>query len=130
MKNRTAVVTFSPQSRHKIYAGLGYWFQVCFTTDRTLELRHEKIAYAKTKAQISFAVTVKLIDAFVFATRVVQFLFLNLKLPASSHLLCAFIARFVSNLFRNHIIGFLMMRLMIPIKLTCPGPEFIQLTYI
>ena len=35
-------------------------------------------AYAKTKAQISFAVTAKLISAFVFATRIVQFLyFLN-----------------------------------------------------
>ena len=32
-------------------------------------------AYAKTKAQISFAVTAKLISAFVFATRIVQFLF-------------------------------------------------------
>ena len=45
-------------------------------------------AYAKTKAQISFAVTAKLISAFVFATRIVQFLFfLNLKFQASSHLL-------------------------------------------
>ena len=33
------------------------------------------IAYAKTKAQTSFAVTAKLISAFVFATRIVQFLF-------------------------------------------------------
>ena len=45
-------------------------------------------AYAKTKTQISFAVTAKLISAFVFATRIVQFLFyLNLKFQASSHLL-------------------------------------------
>ena len=44
--------------------------------------------YAKTKTQISFAVTAKLISAFVFATRIVQFLyFLNLKFQASSHLL-------------------------------------------
>ena len=42
-------------------------------------------AYAKTKAQISFAVTAKLISAFVFATRIVQsFFFLNLKFQASS----------------------------------------------
>ena len=45
-------------------------------------------AYAKTKTQISFAVTAKLISAFVFATWIVQFLFyLNPKFQASSHLL-------------------------------------------
>ena len=43
---------------------------------------------AKTKAQISFAVTAKLISAFVFATRIVQFLlYLTPKFPASSLLL-------------------------------------------
>ena len=42
-------------------------------------------AYSKTKAQISFAVTAKLINAFVFAIRIVQFLFfLNPKFQASS----------------------------------------------
>ena len=41
-------------------------------------------AYAKTKAQISFAVTAKLISAFVFATRIVQFFFfLSPKFQAS-----------------------------------------------
>ena len=45
-------------------------------------------AYAKTKTQISFAVTAKLISAFVFATRKVQFLYyLNPKFQASNHLL-------------------------------------------
>ena len=45
-------------------------------------------AYAKTKAQISFAVTAKLISAFVFATRIVHFLFfLYPKFQASSLLL-------------------------------------------
>ena len=45
-------------------------------------------AYAKTKTQISFAVTAKLISAFVFATRIVQPLYyLNSKFQASSHLL-------------------------------------------
>ena len=45
-------------------------------------------AYAKTKTQISFAVTAKLISAFVSATRIVQSLyFLNPKFQASSHLL-------------------------------------------
>ena len=55
------------------------------------ESRCEKtvfFAYAKTKTQISFAVTTKLISAFVFATRIVQSLyFLNPKFQASSHLL-------------------------------------------
>ena len=51
-------------------------------------VRKWAFAYAKTKTQISFAVTAKLISAFVFATRRVQFLFyLNLKFQASSHLL-------------------------------------------
>ena len=45
-------------------------------------------AYAKTKTQISFAVTAKLISAFVFATSIVQSLcFLNPKFQVSSHLL-------------------------------------------
>ena len=46
------------------------------------------IAYAKTKPQISCAVTAQLISAFVFATWIVQSLyFLNPKFRASSHLL-------------------------------------------
>ena len=45
-------------------------------------------AYAKTKALISFAVTAKLISAFVSATWIVQYLyFLNKKFQVSSHLL-------------------------------------------
>ena len=37
------------------------------------------------------AVTAKLISAFVFATRIVQFLyFLNSKFPVSSHLMCLY----------------------------------------
>ena len=48
---------------------------------------NQQFAYAKTKTQISFAVTEKLISAFVFATRIVQYLyFLNAKFQASSHL--------------------------------------------
>ena len=54
-----------------------------------IEPRREKtvfFAYAKTKTQISFAVTAKLISVFVFATRIVQSLpFLNTKFQASSH---------------------------------------------
>ena len=52
---------------------------------------HEKtnaFAYVKTKAQISFAVTAKLISAFVFVTQLIQSLyFLNTKVQASSYLL-------------------------------------------
>ena len=55
------------------------------------ELPHGKkqiFAYAKTKAHISFTVTAKLISTFVFAPRIVQFLyFLNPEFPASNHLL-------------------------------------------
>ena len=44
--------------------------------------------YAKTKTQISFAVTAKLISASVFTRRIVQFLYyINTKFQASSHLL-------------------------------------------
>ena len=51
-------------------------------------VRKPVFAYAKTKTQISFAVTAKLISAFVFATWIVQSLFyLNPKFQASSHLL-------------------------------------------
>ena len=54
------------------------------------ESRCEKTGYLhmrKTKTQISFAVTAKLISAFVFATRIVQSLyFLFPKFRASSHL--------------------------------------------
>ena len=46
---------------------------------------------AKTKTQISFAVTAKLISAFVFATRIVELLFyLNPKFHASSAFLCLY----------------------------------------
>ena len=52
------------------------------------EPRYEKtgFTYAKTKTQISFAVTAKLINAFVSATRIVQsFFYLNPKFQASNH---------------------------------------------
>ena len=51
-------------------------------------MRKRDFCLAKTKAQISFAVTAKLISAFVIATRIVQFLFyLNPKFQASSSFL-------------------------------------------
>ena len=52
--------------------------------------------------QSAYAVTAKLISAFVFATRIVQFLF-YFKLLV---LFCACTGRFVSDLFGNHIVGF------------------------
>ena len=67
-----------------------YFCQTILSISMIYEPRHEKavFAYAKTKTQISFAVTAKLISAFVFATRIVQSLcFLNTKLQASCHLL-------------------------------------------
>ena len=51
-------------------------------------MSHRLFAYAKTKTQISFAVTAKLISAFVFATRIEQSLyFLYVKFQASNHLM-------------------------------------------
>ena len=51
-------------------------------------ISHHRFAYAKTKTQISFAVTAKLISAFILATQIVQSLyFLNPKFQASIHLL-------------------------------------------
>ena len=51
-------------------------------------MRKLAFEYAETKTQISFVVTAKLINAFVFATRIVQsFYFLNPNVQASSNLL-------------------------------------------
>ena len=66
--------------------------ECCFNVSliKPFKPRHEKtifFSYAKTKAQISFAVTAKLISAFVFAKRIVKSLYyLNPKFKASSHL--------------------------------------------
>ena len=54
-------------------------------------MRKPTICICEKKAQISLAVTAKLISAFVFATQIVQFLyFLNPKFPVSNHLLCLY----------------------------------------
>ena len=61
---------------------------VCANNKSTNEPRREKTGFlfAKTKTQISFAVTAKLISAFVFAIRIVQSLYyLHPKFQASSH---------------------------------------------
>ena len=56
-------------------------------THLSLIKRKPDFAYDKTKAQISFAVTAKLICVFVFVTRIVRPLFfLNTKYQDPSHL--------------------------------------------
>ena len=70
----------------------GYFSQCCTWTYNEIIWaslwENRPIAYAKTKTQISFAVTAKLISAFVFATWIGQSpYFLNVKFQASSHLL-------------------------------------------
>ena len=53
--------------------------------------------------QISFAVTAKLISAFIFATRIVQFLFyLNPKFHASSSFLCLYRSVYVGPVRKPH----------------------------
>ena len=59
-----------------------------FNERRASSRENQHFEYAKTKAQISFAVTAKLISAFIFAARIVQLLFyLYPKFEASSVLL-------------------------------------------
>ena len=60
-------------------------------------MRKTVFAYAKTKAQISCAVTAQLISAFVFATKIVQPLYFLNTLAT----FCGCSARFVSDLVGN-----------------------------
>ena len=48
-----------------------YYFLIYFLNHMSLVVRKPAFAYAKTKTQISFAVTAKLISVFVFATQIV-----------------------------------------------------------
>ena len=67
-----------------------------------LSLVMRKPDFAKTKPQISFAVTAKLISAFVFATWIVQSLYyLNPKFQASIAIFCGCTAPFVWDLVEN-----------------------------
>ena len=78
----------SVKSKMFIFDNTKYLFLVFVNYLILYEPRHEKFAYAKTKAQISFAVTAKLISTFVFATQIVQFFFsLNPEFQCSSLLL-------------------------------------------
>ena len=55
---------------------------------RAVDWVNQLFAYARTKTQISFSVTAKLIGVFGFATRIVQFLYsLDPTFPALGHLL-------------------------------------------
>ena len=67
----------------------------------------------KQRHRSASQVTAKLINAFVFATQIVQFLyFLNPKFPASNlTIFCDCTARFVSDLGGTQIVGFLTHRL-------------------
>ena len=87
--NETKKAKLSPEDRTSInVAGLITPFMMIN------EPRHEEnrlFAYAKTKTHISFAVTAKLISAFVYATRIGQSLyFIYTKLQASTHLVCLY----------------------------------------
>ena len=67
-----------------VRGSLHYQYIVCFIWAATWENRI--FSYAKTKTQISFAVTAKLFSVFVFATRIVQSIFfLNPKFQVSSY---------------------------------------------
>ena len=74
-------------------------------------IKNQPSAYAKTKTQVSFAVTATLISAFVFATWIVQYLdLLNTKFKTLG-ISSSCTAWFVSDLVRIHIVGFLVSRL-------------------
>ena len=60
----------------------------CYKVNELVMKKKGFFACVKTKTQISFAVTLKLISAFVFTTQIVQFLFyLFLKFQAPNLLL-------------------------------------------
>ena len=72
---------------HLIYV-YNIWSEISVKTQEPHRDKNGIIAYAKTKAQISFAATAKLISAFVFTTQIVHFLLYPFaKFQASSLLL-------------------------------------------
>ena len=75
-------------------------------------MRKPVFAYAKTKAQISCAVTTQLISAFVFATQIVLFLFfINPKFPKPLSFFFDSTGQFVWDLVGKPQIGFRTLRL-------------------
>ena len=80
----------------------------CASSIRVFVLRKQNFGYAKTKMQISFVVTAKLISAFVYTTYLVQFLhFLNTKFQVSSHLLWLYKPSLCQTWSENQKTGFL-----------------------
>ena len=66
-------------------------------------MRKPTFYICENKGEISFAVTGKLISAFVFAAQTVQFFyFLNPKFPASIHLQCLYISVYVKPVRKPH----------------------------
>ena len=73
-------------------------------------LSHTKTNNLQMRKQRRRSATAKLISVFLFATRIVQFFFfLNLN-SKSRAIFCACTARFVSIIFGNNSVGFLMTR--------------------
>ena len=79
-------------------------------------MRKPGFPYAKTKTQISFPVTAKLISAFVFAVQ--SLYYLNPKFQASSHLQWLY-SQIVWDLVGNPKTGFLTTRLKYQKYVTC-----------
>ena len=97
-------------------------------------MRKPAFAYAKTKTQISFAVTAKLISAFVFATRIVQSLyFLNTKFQDSSHLLWPYSPVCVGNpedRFSHNEAQFFLLILLLILASTRPFDHFMHMAFL
>ena len=84
--------------------------EVRFSSDAA-HLRKSTVCICDNKGADQLCITAKLISAFVFATRIVQVLyFLISKFPASSHLRYLYSSVCVGPV-QNHIVGFLMTRL-------------------
>ena len=71
-------------AKQEMITGLA-WDAVAGKDNRAAAWKNKQSAYAKTKTQISCAVTAQLISVFVFTTQIVQSLFfLNPNFHASS----------------------------------------------
>ena len=82
---------FWTKNKKKFYNPLhsSFTFQGVYISWTCYPDKNQQFAYAKTKGQISFAVTAKLISTFVFAKQIVESLFyLYTKFQPSSIFLC------------------------------------------
>ena len=84
----------------KIQIMISVPFSIGFECTHSVRKPDEIFAYAKTKTQISCAVTAQLISAFVFATPIVSFL-LYLYPKFQDSIFCGCTGWFVSDLVRN-----------------------------